>query len=472
MTDINTWNATDDNNNVAAPAGWPEGMMPTGVNNSARAMMGSLKRWRDQSQPTVTATGTGNAQIITYPVAPAALANGDTFAFFALANTGPATLTINAQAAKPIVTSIGTALIGGEIPAGAAIAVVYDGASFRMLAAPTPLSVANGGTGATTPGTAADAIGAVKDTGDTMTGNLTVPNITYSGHAFGGAVAFGWDGSNTHVYINGSDVGAIGDITSVAAGNGLTGGGSAGALTLAMSGFYTGNFTANGLYGDAVHSNGAISAAGAVSGTYFAGGASGAGTLQGYGASNQVDFRWEGAELHWGIDKSIEHGIVEGDNAWALNYASGGGPVGIALHGIDTSNTVFVINTDGYSDQRIKLNIAPTQIDALKILQQVPVSRFDIEARAAAILQTVGKSEEARQAALQNAMPVPVAIGLVAQDVQRHIPEAVNVVMQPEDSPLPGDMHTIIQQNFVPYLVRAIQQLAARVEQLETALVR
>src|SRR4030095_9464779 len=100
-------------------------------------MMGSLKRWRDQSQPTVTATGTGNAQIVTYPVAPAALASGDVFAFFpfektrpALAsgdvcaffpfeNTAPATLQVNAQPAKPIVTSIGTPLIGGEMPAGA-----------------------------------------------------------------------------------------------------------------------------------------------------------------------------------------------------------------------------------------------------------------------------------------------------------------------------------------------------------------
>jgi hypothetical protein len=247
MTDISTWNAVDDSNNAAAPAGWPEGMMPSGVNNAARAMQGALKRWRDQSQPTVTATGAGNAQIITYPVAPAALAAGDAFCFFALANTGPATLQVNAQAAKPITNSVGGALIGGEIWNGSAIAVVYDGIGFRMLAAPTPLSISNGGTGQTTPAAAADAIGAVKDTGDTMTGNLTLPGLTFTGTSLPGhTFAFGWGVDGLHVFVDGAD-NTVGDINSVTAGNGLTGGGSTGALSLAMSGSYSGTFTASNI---------------------------------------------------------------------------------------------------------------------------------------------------------------------------------------------------------------------------------
>lgn len=225
--------------------------MPSTVNNTARAMMGSLKRWRDQSQPTVTATGSGNAQIITYPVAPAALASGDTFAFFSYGNTGAATLQVNAQAAKPIMTSIGTPLVGGEMPAGAAVMVVYDGTNFRMLAAPTPLSISNGGTGQTTPAAAADAIGAVKDTGDTMTGTLAVPNIAFTGTAHpGNTFMFDWDGQ-VQMYVNGAYVGAVGDISSVAAGNGLTGGGTSGALTLAMSGSYSGSFSASASIGAA-----------------------------------------------------------------------------------------------------------------------------------------------------------------------------------------------------------------------------
>jgi hypothetical protein len=164
MTDINVWNATDDNNNAAAPAGWPEGMMPSGVNNAARAMMGSLKRWRDQSQPTVTATGSGNAQIITYPVAPAAFAYGDIFTFYAHGNTGPMTLQVNAQAAKAVLTSNGAALSGGEMLDGAAVAVVYDGGNFRILA-PT-----------------AAAVGAMPITGGTMTGPLTVTQLTSTGN--------------------------------------------------------------------------------------------------------------------------------------------------------------------------------------------------------------------------------------------------------------------------------------------------
>jgi hypothetical protein len=43
MTDVGTWDPVDDNNNAASPNGWPEGMMPSGVNNSARMMMGATR---------------------------------------------------------------------------------------------------------------------------------------------------------------------------------------------------------------------------------------------------------------------------------------------------------------------------------------------------------------------------------------------------------------------------------------------
>ena len=47
MGDISTWNPVDNSNTTAPPDGWPEGMAPSAVNNSARAMMGAIRRWYD-----------------------------------------------------------------------------------------------------------------------------------------------------------------------------------------------------------------------------------------------------------------------------------------------------------------------------------------------------------------------------------------------------------------------------------------
>lgn len=48
MSDVSTWSPTDDANTAAPPAGWPEFMMPSMVNNSARAMQGAIRRMYDQ----------------------------------------------------------------------------------------------------------------------------------------------------------------------------------------------------------------------------------------------------------------------------------------------------------------------------------------------------------------------------------------------------------------------------------------
>ena len=101
--DINTssWSETDNNNNQAPPAGWPENMNPAQVNDSARANMGAIKRWYDRISPTATTAGTANAQTLTYSVAPTMLTTGDRYSFI----VGPglsasaATLNINTQSA-------------------------------------------------------------------------------------------------------------------------------------------------------------------------------------------------------------------------------------------------------------------------------------------------------------------------------------------------------------------------------------
>lgn len=75
MTDVTQWSQTDASNNAASPSGWPEGMAPSGVNNSARADKGGIARMWAWLTPKQTG-GTTSAFTLTYDVAPSALANG------------------------------------------------------------------------------------------------------------------------------------------------------------------------------------------------------------------------------------------------------------------------------------------------------------------------------------------------------------------------------------------------------------
>lgn len=47
MSDVLTWSTTAINNNAASPDGFPEGMAPSGVNDSAREVMAAVRRWVD-----------------------------------------------------------------------------------------------------------------------------------------------------------------------------------------------------------------------------------------------------------------------------------------------------------------------------------------------------------------------------------------------------------------------------------------
>jgi len=63
-----------------------------------------------------------------------AYAAGQTFRFVSAgANTGAATLNLNAIGAKSITKNGSTALIAGDIPSGATVEVIYDGTRFQMV---------------------------------------------------------------------------------------------------------------------------------------------------------------------------------------------------------------------------------------------------------------------------------------------------------------------------------------------------
>lgn len=104
MSDIGddtVWSETAASNNSSPPDGWPEGMAPSGVNNSAREGMAALKRFWNQINPVATTAGTSTAYTLTYDVAAGALYDGELVSFIAHATCGAApTLNKNSLGAK------------------------------------------------------------------------------------------------------------------------------------------------------------------------------------------------------------------------------------------------------------------------------------------------------------------------------------------------------------------------------------
>src|SRR5262249_35723068 len=127
--DINDsrWSGTDATNNQPSPNGWPEGMFPSGVHDSARMMMGAIRRWYNRARPRIAAGGTANALTLTYAVVPISLVRGDPYSFVAPStNTGPATLDVGVGGPLAIQRN-NAALTGGEILANCITSVSYDG---------------------------------------------------------------------------------------------------------------------------------------------------------------------------------------------------------------------------------------------------------------------------------------------------------------------------------------------------------
>ena len=95
---------------------------------------------------------------------------------------------------------------------------------------------------------------------------------------------------------------------------------------------------------------------------------------------------------------------------------------------------------DKASDKRLKENIAPTTVNALDIINKLDMVEFDfIENH---------KHEE---------------VGLIAQEVEKIIPQAISKNPENEDDFLHIDYTT-----FVPYIIKAIQELNQKLERLET----
>jgi len=136
VSEVSSWSTTAASNNSASPDGFPEAMAPSGVNDSARELMASIKRWRDDISCTVTAGGTANAITVAAAQTISAYAAGQVFSFIAAsANTGAVTLNVDSVGAKAVKKHHDVALSANDIESGQLVVVAYRATEdvFQML---------------------------------------------------------------------------------------------------------------------------------------------------------------------------------------------------------------------------------------------------------------------------------------------------------------------------------------------------
>lgn len=122
MSSIYDWSKAAINNQSSdSGINWLEGQLPGTVNGSARAMMGRVAEYNQDTGGSLTAGGTANAQTVTANSAFTAYANGLTLTLkITTSNTAAATLNANGLGAKSIrkmLSSGESALVGGELQA-------------------------------------------------------------------------------------------------------------------------------------------------------------------------------------------------------------------------------------------------------------------------------------------------------------------------------------------------------------------
>lgn len=127
------WSQTPGTNATADPhINWAEGMAPSAVNDSARAMMAEFAKYRDDISGAISTGGTSTAYTISTnqglcgsPCA--APVNGQMIAFKAHATNGNSpTLAVDGGTAYPIQSPAGTAIGGGTLIGGSSYRVSFN----------------------------------------------------------------------------------------------------------------------------------------------------------------------------------------------------------------------------------------------------------------------------------------------------------------------------------------------------------
>jgi len=135
MAEIKDYSVTADDNDSASPNGMPEGMAPSGVNNSWRESFARVKRWYEDVSAAKTTTGSSNAYVLAAARAVTAYAAGDSYMIKAnhTCTSAGSTLNIDSVGAKSIVTPAGAALGAGDITSGGIYIVAYEASADKFM---------------------------------------------------------------------------------------------------------------------------------------------------------------------------------------------------------------------------------------------------------------------------------------------------------------------------------------------------
>lgn len=137
MGSLHDWSVTAAPNATAdATINWAEGQDPGTVNDSARAMMASLKKAEQDISAFNATTGSANAYVLVTSQIVTVLANGLILVARAnFTNTGGATLKVDSTTATDIENLDGTPLVAGQIVSGGICIFCYSGttSSWQLL---------------------------------------------------------------------------------------------------------------------------------------------------------------------------------------------------------------------------------------------------------------------------------------------------------------------------------------------------
>lgn len=129
-----TFSQTDSSNASGTMPSWSGSAAPSTLDDAGRALQGAVTREWNWRNYTVTATGTSDAKVLTYSVAPAAYYNGQRFSFIANTTTTSTTPTLSvngltATTIKKISAGTISNLAVGEMVAGMFVEVAYNTAN-------------------------------------------------------------------------------------------------------------------------------------------------------------------------------------------------------------------------------------------------------------------------------------------------------------------------------------------------------
>lgn len=189
ISDGTTWSELDPSNNRAPPNGWPEGMMPSGVNDAARMNMGALKRFWNRANAVQAITPSAGVWTFTTdnPTYPTGYVDGEVYSFRPAADGAAADqFQVNALGGKPIWKRI----FGAWAP------VAADDIQMRCPARLVYDSTLNGGAGAFV---LADPFVPIQGTGG---GGVSVPGNL----SVGGAYIYFGAGTTPHIYADSTNM--------------------------------------------------------------------------------------------------------------------------------------------------------------------------------------------------------------------------------------------------------------------------